>query len=401
MINIQDPENRYSRFDLISWWDQDILKSSQILVVGCGALGNEIIKNLAMLGAGNIYTVDMDKVEKSNLSRSILFREEDLGNSKSFTAAKRAKEINPDINIKYFDGSIFELGIGCFKKMDIVICGLDNREARLFVNRSCRKAGVPWVDGAIEILSGVVRLFMPHSEICYECTMTEIDHRLLNRRRSCLMLKNSDIEQGKIPTTPTISSVIAGIQVQEAVKYLHIKNSTNKENKLELLDGRGLVFNGNTNDNYIVEYQSLKDCPSHYFFDKITEAGINFEDITLKVLFDMAAKNFNNDKVKIEFNNEIVYSLYDGDKGENEKFANMNMLQLKDLEKTGLNSEEPEYYSFRSLHNTEMNSDFFNKYKNRKLKDIKIPYNDILAASDGVSEIYISSGYSEIFKDAH
>ena len=390
MINIQDPDNRYSRFDLISWWDQDILKKSNIMVVGCGALGNEIIKNLAMLGAGSIFAVDMDNVEKSNLSRSILFREEDLGSCKSKTAAKRAKEINPDINIKYFEGSIFELGVGCFKKMDIVICGLDNREARLYVNRACRKAGVTWVDGAIEILNGIVRLFSPDSDVCYECTMTEADHKLLNRRRSCLMLKQEDIEQGKIPTTPTISSIVAGFQVQEAIKYLHKE----KNPAFQLLDGKGLVINGITNDNYIVEYQPLEDCPSHYYFDIIINSEISFEEITLKDIFKITCEYFNSEKVKIEFNNEIIYSLFDEDTGEENKlFGNMNLFQLNDLKK------DDGYFNFRSLHNTEFNSDFYLKYMNEKLKDLKIPYNDILSATDGVNEIFISCGYSEVFKN--
>ncbi|HPW52568.1 MAG TPA: ThiF family adenylyltransferase, partial [Spirochaetota bacterium] len=171
MLNLEDiNENKYSRLELISWWDQSVLKKAKVLVVGCGALGNEIIKNLTMLGVGNIFVIDMDNVEKSNLTRSVLFRMEDEGKPKAEVAAKRAMEINPDVNIKYFIGNIFNLGLGVFKEMDIVICGLDNREARLFVNQSCYKVNKPWIDGAIEVLSGVARVFVPSTEICYECT---------------------------------------------------------------------------------------------------------------------------------------------------------------------------------------------------------------------------------------
>jgi adenylyltransferase/sulfurtransferase len=147
MIDIStDINNRYSRFRLISWWEQSILKNAKILVIGCGALGNEIVKNLTMLGVGNIFVVDMDKVEKSNLTRSVLFRKEDEGKYKAETVCKRAKEINDEINIKYFSGNVFELGLGIFKEMDVIICGLDNREARLFVNQSCWKVNRPWID---------------------------------------------------------------------------------------------------------------------------------------------------------------------------------------------------------------------------------------------------------------
>ncbi len=114
-----------------------------------------------MLGVGNIFVCDMDNVERSNLTRSVLFRVEDEGKPKAEVAAKRAMEINSDVDIKFYVGSIFNLGLGVFKEMDIVICGLDNREARLFVNQSCWKVNKPWIDGAIEILSGVARVFVP------------------------------------------------------------------------------------------------------------------------------------------------------------------------------------------------------------------------------------------------
>ncbi|HSE42596.1 MAG TPA: ThiF family adenylyltransferase, partial [Acidobacteriota bacterium] len=53
-IRLTDPEmDRYQRLKLIRWWDQDKLKNARILVVGAGALGNEVVKNLALLGIGN------------------------------------------------------------------------------------------------------------------------------------------------------------------------------------------------------------------------------------------------------------------------------------------------------------------------------------------------------------
>ncbi|HMS34689.1 MAG TPA: ThiF family adenylyltransferase, partial [Ignavibacteria bacterium] len=87
-MDLDITDDRYSRLELITWWDQDILKNAKILVAGCGALGNEIVKNLAMLGVGNICVADMDKVEESNLTRSILFRTEDKGLSKAEVICK-------------------------------------------------------------------------------------------------------------------------------------------------------------------------------------------------------------------------------------------------------------------------------------------------------------------------
>ena len=95
---IFDEEDRYDRLRLIQWWDQRRIANAKIMVVGAGALGNEVLKNLALLGLGEIHIVDFDSVQTSNLSRSVLFREKHTGKSKAAVAAEMAGELNPDCN---------------------------------------------------------------------------------------------------------------------------------------------------------------------------------------------------------------------------------------------------------------------------------------------------------------
>jgi len=201
-------EARFSRFGLISWWDQKKLSAARVLVIGAGALGNEIIKNLALLGVGNVFIADKDCIENSNLSRSVLYRESDAGKSKAEVAARAAKEIYPQINVAYFHGDVVhDLGAGVFRWADLVIGGLDNREARITINRHCFRVNRPWIDGAIEQIQGVARVFVPSGDgPCYECTMSERDWKVLQARRSCNLLTRREMEGGKTPTTPTISS---------------------------------------------------------------------------------------------------------------------------------------------------------------------------------------------------
>ncbi len=119
-------EDRYSRLRLIPWWDQDRLKNATIMVVGAGAIGNELIKNLTLLGIGKILVFDMDDIENTNLTRSILYRRSDVGRYKAEVAVERAMEINPDVKAKAFVSNIIDdVGLGLFRRMDVVLGGLD------------------------------------------------------------------------------------------------------------------------------------------------------------------------------------------------------------------------------------------------------------------------------------
>ena len=297
-----DPhEQRFSRFRLIQWWDQARLSQARVLVVGAGALGNEIIKNLALLGVGQILIADRDQVEHSNLSRSILFRASDNGKPKSQVAASAARDIYPRIIAHAFVGNVvYDLGLGAFRWADVVLGGLDNREARLAINRACWKVGTPWIDGAIEQIQGVARVFSPHGDgPCYECTMSETDWKLLAMRRSCNLLSRAEMEQGKTPTTPTIASLIAAVQCQEAVKILH---------GMETFAGRGWVFEGLTADSYPVQYQRKHDCLSHSPLEEIISLDVAADAFSARQLLDLARQHLG-PQAQLELNRDVLERL--------------------------------------------------------------------------------------------
>ena len=130
---IIDDDDRYSRLRLIAWWDQDKLAAAKVLVVGAGALGNEVLKNLALLGVGTVYVADFDEIEESNLTRSVLFRHKDCGRPKAEAAADAVRDINPDTKVVPMLANIVtDVGLGLFRDVDVVIGCLDNREARLW-----------------------------------------------------------------------------------------------------------------------------------------------------------------------------------------------------------------------------------------------------------------------------
>lgn len=250
-----DDDDRYSRLRLIAWWDQERLARARVLVVGAGALGNEVLKNLALLGLGQLHLIDCDRIEASNLTRSVLFRQRDCGRPKAEAAADALHDLNPDIQVVPRCANILtDVGLGLFREVDVVISCLDNREARWWLNRCCWKVGTPWIDGGIQELNGVVKVFVPPDGACYECAMTENDYRLINLRYSCPLLRQEDLQAGKVPTAPTIASMIGGLQTQEALKLLH---------GLPVTGGQALVYNGIGNQFYRTQFQRRDDCMSH------------------------------------------------------------------------------------------------------------------------------------------
>jgi molybdopterin/thiamine biosynthesis adenylyltransferase len=294
-------EDRFSRFRLIPWWDQKKLQAARVLVIGAGALGNEILKNLALLGFERIVAVDLDRIEESNLSRAILFSSVDVGAFKAEAAARSLKKIAPTARVRPLVANVVQnCGLGLFAWSDLIIAGLDNREARLWINRCAWKMNRPWIDGAIEGINGVARAFVAGQAPCYECTLGETDWKLLEQRMSCNLLLREANAEGKVATTPTISSIIAGIEVQEAVKLLH---------GLPTLAGSGFVFEGLHHTSYKVEYTANPDCMSHFTFADIVELPQKSSELTLEDLRRRGAKDLGADRVVVEFSRDIVHEL--------------------------------------------------------------------------------------------
>jgi molybdopterin/thiamine biosynthesis adenylyltransferase len=300
MIGGAGMDERFSRLQAIPWWDQGRLAAARVLVIGAGALGNEVLKNLALLGVGRIAVVDRDTVERSNLSRSVLFRESDEGRPKAERAAAAVKGLAPSSRVQPVVADVLaEVGLGLFRWADVVVGAVDNREARVFVNAACARTGRPWFDGGIEVLQGLARGFAPPGTACYECTMTARDWQLVEQRRSCAFLARRAVAARGTPTTPTTASVVAALQVQEVVKLLH---------GLPSLLGRGVFFDGLAHESYAVAYPLKPDCPWHDPPAEIVPLPLTSED-PLHAVRDAARERLGHVE-SLELSREIVASLH-------------------------------------------------------------------------------------------
>lgn len=215
-------DDKYDRLKRIPNWSQEKLAQAKIAVFGCGALGNEVLKNLALLGVGHIWVVDYDTIEKHNLTRSVLFRESDIGRYKAEVVAERVKELNPDTQVYPILGKLeLAFGRGLLREMDVAFGCLDSVGARREINKRCYFAGVPWIDGGINHQLGNVALFDPRvpETACYRCQMDKSAWERLNERFSCGYLKDS-FKEPTMATTIMTSSVIGAYQVEVAVQLL-------------------------------------------------------------------------------------------------------------------------------------------------------------------------------------
>ncbi|MBX7219464.1 MAG: ThiF family adenylyltransferase [Blastocatellia bacterium] len=278
-------ETPFDRQERIGWWKQDILRQARILVVGAGALGNEALKNLLLLGATRILVIDFDTISMSNLSRTLLFRTEDIGQPKAPLAATRARDLalEPSAKIIGLNADlVWDVGWGLVRRMDLILGCVDNDEARLTINRMARAVGVPWINAGIFELTGSVTVFAGQAA-CFECAVTAdqiADAR--SRYDSCEQVKKRYLETERLPTVQVTSAIVSGLQVQEAVKLLHGES---------VADGVKLVYNGSTQRFHTIQLPEIPHCLAHGRFEAIRELPASARTTTLEQFLDLVEQD--------------------------------------------------------------------------------------------------------------
>ncbi len=213
--------DRYHRQRLLPEIDQERLTSSSVLLLGAGALGNEVISHLAAAGVGHLVIVDFDHVELTNLHRTLLFREEDIGRSKARVAAREARRINPGLRVEAVDGDFrFAIGLGFFRRADVVVGCVDSVEARAAAAQLCALAGTPYIDGGTSGLIGEVRHYLPGDGPCYACTVGREGRNRLLARWSCAGLALTSVAEQERPALGATSGVVGSHQAMAVLLAL-------------------------------------------------------------------------------------------------------------------------------------------------------------------------------------
>lgn len=291
-----------------------MIKNVRILVVGAGAGGNEVLKNLLLMGFGNITIIDFDHVEDSNLSRTTLFRKEDIGKSKAIVAAERLSEmaLHESPNIRGIHGNLMtEVGKHIFWEHDIVICCVDTQKARAYINDWCVRSNTPFFEMGFTGFDVNISFFAPEGEII-QTDGTRIESLPSNdglfptlkgkfpvclreaigigdfeeKRNSCSGYKIKDVNLAKIPTIQ-VSAAMAGVLVAtELIKYLDGK---------ETIRSKMLMFYGRRYMMDILNFNRNPKCQIHEeTIGEITTIEVN-TDTTLKDFINKIASHYNAD----------------------------------------------------------------------------------------------------------
>jgi ubiquitin-activating enzyme E1 len=159
---------------------QDEIMGQKTFMVGCGALGCELLKNFALCGVacgndGLITITDNDRVEVSNLSRQFLFREHNVGKAKSVGASDAVKLMNPNLQVRCLELLVEPKTESTFddkfwNSQDFITNALDNVKARMYVDSKCVYFGLPLLESGTLGTKCNSQVIVPHLTKSYSDT---------------------------------------------------------------------------------------------------------------------------------------------------------------------------------------------------------------------------------------
>jgi len=197
-----------------------------VAVVGVGGVGSVTAEMLTRCGIGRLILFDYDKVELANMNR-LFFQPHQSGLSKVEAAAETLRNINPDVDIKTHNYNITTVdnfqhfmdtianGSLTNGNVDLVLSCVDNFEARYAINTACNELNQTWFESGVSenAVSGHIQLIIPGETACFACApplvvASNIDEKTLKKDGVCAA------------SLPTTMGVVAGLLVQNALKYL-------------------------------------------------------------------------------------------------------------------------------------------------------------------------------------
>ena len=249
-------DDRYDRSRRTGWLDIDAISRSKVLMVGAGALGNEVAKNLALSGFEDITVVDMDHVVGSNLNRCLFFSEKDAADRrpKAEVLSEGVSAMVPSVRCRAVVARIEDTPSDMFSEADVVFGCLDNIPARIFVNSMAYSYERPFVDGGMDGFAGRVMVVRPPEGACLQCGMNRSHARVANLRFSCTG-RDAVFHNPTLAAEITTTSVLAAVMVREGLKQVCGRPDSSVNNVF--------YYDGLRNMSEEMEVPRNPECPVH------------------------------------------------------------------------------------------------------------------------------------------
>jgi adenylyltransferase/sulfurtransferase len=167
---------RYSRqivLKQIGEKNQKKLLEKTILIIGLGGTGSAAAEMFSRLGVKKLILIDRDRIEITNLHRQILYDMNDIKKYKAETAAKKLREINPDVEIEFYNSTFDSSMAFIVNSVDFVFDGTDNMTTRFIINDACDMYVKPWVFTSAIEMYGEFKAIIPEKTSCYACFNSE------------------------------------------------------------------------------------------------------------------------------------------------------------------------------------------------------------------------------------
>ncbi|MGI5267756.1 TOMM precursor leader peptide-binding protein [Nonomuraea sp. CA-218870] len=160
---------------------QSKIKDARVGMLGLGGTGSAVAAGLVASGVGALHVADFDEVQESNLTRQLLYTEQDIGASKVERAVARLRAMNSLVTVTGSDvkatgpDDLAALMAGC----DVFVLCADEPQPdiMLWTNEAALRTGTPWFLSFYAGPMAVVGSFHPGETGCWLCARRDEDAR--------------------------------------------------------------------------------------------------------------------------------------------------------------------------------------------------------------------------------
>ena len=182
------------------------LRSSFVLVAGCGAVGSFAIEALVRAGVERLALVDFDTVSLSNINRQIFALHSTLGWPKTQVALERVRDISPSCRVEVFNVFINEETVGDIlnEAPDFAIDAIDNMSSKALLIEELQIRKLPFISSmGAALKTDVSRIRLRRLGQTENCSLARFVRKRLKRRGidiGKIICVSSD-EQVSLPAT--------------------------------------------------------------------------------------------------------------------------------------------------------------------------------------------------------